>query len=463
MADFKTQQDFRKGSLLRKINEDPTYLSFFLVFDIVSKEESPLFAGPAMDYLTKVLNKTYSQKYAVALDNFQKVLLKINKELPWFWQTISGVDQAMTYENLAEPWWGAKKPKLEIECLEENVELTAIGLMDLYKRACYDFVRWVEVIPPNLRHFQMQVWVSEVRAFQQDTGAKDLGFFDNPENSGETGTVTPINQELSLTAKPFIQLNFSHCEFDIDSIAPMFADLGKNPELKKPKIAIKWGAVNQINQRLGVNLVTEVDDSPLSQAAQGTGGELSYTPFNPDADRKTIINPRETARGGFSLPGDPTFKSVLKDNTLGKIGDAVDDAISGITGRINSAKDSLSLKNNSDIGNVHGGTSGLASTLIDRATESVLSKLLLGNVHGLSGGGSLLDAVQSGSINAIANQVGQLFGGANNAGGGGGGGINEKIHPMGIDSSPDGFLNQRIHEAGTDSTPDGNLNDNVYE
>ena len=81
MADFKRQQDFRKGSLLRKINEDPTYLSFFLVFDVVSREESPLFAGPAMDYLTKVLNQEYAKKYATALENFQKVLLKINKDV----------------------------------------------------------------------------------------------------------------------------------------------------------------------------------------------------------------------------------------------------------------------------------------------------------------------------------------------------------------------------------------------
>ena len=456
MADFKRQQDFRKGSLLRKINEDPTYLSFFLVFDTQSPE-SPLFNGAAMNYLTKVLNQSNGQdKFGKALANFQKVLLKVNKELPWFWQTISGLDAAMTYEKMVDPWWGANKPKLEIECLEENVELTAIGLMDLYKRACYDFTRWVEVIPPNLRHFQMQVWVSEVRRFQQDSDAKNLGFFDNPDNGGDGGNVKKLNQDFSLAAKPFIQLNFSHCEFDIDSIAPMFADLGKNPEMKKPKIAIEWGVVTQINQQLGANLVTEVNDSPLEQAAQG-----DYNPFDPSADRRTISKDGD-GKGGFALPGDPTFKSVLKDATLGKIGDAVGNAVDGITGRVNSAVNSLTLQGNSDIGNVHGGATGLASTLIGRATDSIMSKLLLGNVHGISGG-SLLDAVQAGSINAIANQLGSLFGGAGNAGGGSGGGINEKIHPPGVDSSPDGFLNYRIHEPGIDSTPDGNLNSNVHE
>jgi hypothetical protein len=108
---------------------------------------------------------------------------------------------------------------------------------------------------------------------------------------------------------------------------------------------------------------------------------------------------------------------------------------------------------------VHGGTTGLASTLVNRAEDAIMSRLLLGNVHGVSGG-SLLDAVQAGSINAIANQLGGLFGGSSNSGPSS---INENIHPVGVDSSPDGFLNYRIHDPGVDSSPDGNLNDNVHE
>ena len=166
MADFKNINDFRKGNILRKINEDPTYLSFFILFDTINREESPLFSGPAKDYLDKVLNPTYSKKHSIALENFQKVLIKINRELPWFWQTLSGLEGAMTYENLTDPYRGGENSKIEIECLEENVELTAIGLMDLYKRACYDFERYVEVLPHNLRHFSMYVFVTEVRKFQ---------------------------------------------------------------------------------------------------------------------------------------------------------------------------------------------------------------------------------------------------------------------------------------------------------
>ena len=222
MADInksgRDRNDFRKGSVVRKIHEDPTYLSFFFMFDDQDRMHSPLLSGAAEDYLSKVLNQDYAKQYLTNLKNFKKVLFKINKEMPWFWQSITGLDLAMTYNGMQEPFWGAEKPKLEITCLEENVELTAFGLMDLYKRACYDFTRWVEVIPHNLRHFSMTVFVTEIRAFQQDTAARNLGIYDedgalfNASNAGGT-SVIPINQEFSVEAKPFIQLKFEHCEF----------------------------------------------------------------------------------------------------------------------------------------------------------------------------------------------------------------------------------------------------------
>ena len=96
MADFGKQQDFRKGSILRKLHEDPTYLSFFLAFETSDREGSPLLSGAAKDYLTKVLRADEGNKYAKHLENFQKVLMKINREMPWFWQSLAGIDTAMT-------------------------------------------------------------------------------------------------------------------------------------------------------------------------------------------------------------------------------------------------------------------------------------------------------------------------------------------------------------------------------
>lgn len=477
MADInksgRDRNDFRKGSVVRKIHEDPTYLSFFFMFDDQDRMHSPLLSGAAEDYLSKVLNQDYAKQYLTNLKNFKKVLFKINKEMPWFWQSITGLDLAMTYNGMQEPFWGAEKPKLEITCLEENVELTAFGLMDLYKRACYDFTRWVEVIPHNLRHFSMTVFVTEIRAFQQDTAARNLGIYDedgalfNASNAGGT-SVIPINQEFSVEAKPFIQLKFEHCEFDIDSIASMFSDLSKNPELIKPKIAIRWDSVSQVNQKLGTNLELEAIDSPFDGI---TGEAASYNPFDPSNDRRTV-----NGNDGFSLPSDATFKETLKKRTLGRVTDAVNDTVDAVGNRVENIQNSLTLQNNSDIGNVYGQPTGLAGQLLNRAEDAVLGKLLLGNVHGLNPG-TLLDAIGQGSVNGILNQVGQLFG------------VNDplqtpnmdNVHPTAVDSSPDGNISPkkvyddipqepqvRINEnvypnPGIDSTPDGNLNQNVHE
>lgn len=458
MADFKTINDFRKGTVLRKINEDPTYLSFFFVFDDVDKAESPLLAGPAQDYLEKVIRADIGKTYSQNLQNFKKVLFKINKELPWFWQTVSGLEGALKLNRMEEPWYGAEDNRLEIECLEENVELTAIGLMDLYKRATYDLARWVEIIPANLRRFRMQVWVSEVRKFQQDTEARNLGIGDNPDSklnssNSQGGSKKSINENFSLEAKPFIQLQFSHCEFDPDSIADMFADLSKNPELKKPKIAITYGNVEQLSQKLGAN----IEDAVVADdkfAGILTEDSTNYNPFDPNA------SPNALTAEGFNIPGKSTFGDVVKNRTLGKAQDAVEGAIDGATSRVDNTINSLTLQGNSEIGNVYGIPTGLAGNLLNQAEDAVLGKLLLGNVYGASG--SLLDAVQAGSINAIANQVGQLFG-TNNPGPSGGGGISENIYPPGVDSSPDGDISpQKVYD---DIPPESNspINDNAHE
>ena len=454
MADFKTGNDFRKGTVLRKINEDPTYLSFFFMFDTQDKEHSPLLAGGAKDYLENVVRDDIAKPYIQNLDNFNRLLLKINKDMPWFWQNLSGLENAMMFRDMQEPWWGAEKPALEIECLEENIELTAIALMDFYKRACYDFTRWVEVIPRNLREFTMWVVVSEVRAIQQNTNARNLGINDNPDSpgvnsSGVTSDGTKaINGPMSLEARPFIKLKFTHCEFDIDSIANSFADLSKNPELRKPKINIKWGTVSQVDQQFG-------------ETVSGTDGEDKFT------DRQGQLPDYSTS------PFDP------RQRVQDKIGDLASGVKDAAAARLNNIKDQFGMNDSGRLGNAYGSNLGqLANNLIDGAQDAVLANLFLGNVHGASELGSFQDAIRAGSINGIGNLVTDMFGSTGNnprpqvdkrekvypdrlpendfLG-------KENIHPVGVDSSPDGNITpKRVYD---DQSPDidNPINENVHE
>ena len=143
--DFKTRNEFRKGMRLRRIDEDPTYLSFMFLFhynDHGDVGHSPLLDGTAERYLRNVVRDDIGAKYADNLKNFVRVLRRVNQEMPWFWTELKGIEKCLNY-NMLEPYRGAEDATIEIGCLEENVELTAIGLMDLYKRSCFDFERYV--------------------------------------------------------------------------------------------------------------------------------------------------------------------------------------------------------------------------------------------------------------------------------------------------------------------------------
>ena len=476
MSDFKHINEFRKGTTLRKISEDPTYLSFFIMFDSVDPEHSPLLSGRAEAYLKKFVDGPAGTNYAGNLAAFKKVLMKINKDMPWFWQKISGLELTQTYGKMQEPWHGAENPKIDIECLEENVELTAMSLMMLYRKAVYDYQRYVEILPKNLRYFRVWIVMSEVRTFQQSPEARDFGLYGNSmtrENvttpsgisqiksalgkGSETKIATvpggfdlPLVKNYSAEAKPHVMIELDFCEWITDSIADMFADASKMPELKKPKISFSWQHAHISGSKFGPN-ITEDEKADLIPK-KPEDGLYPNTPFNPLANAQNAIS------------------------------DKVNGLADGLVNRFNNLKNSLPGQGNNPLGRVYPeGLTGAAATIANAGMDKVKS-LILDNVHGAGTGlGSLGDinsALEAGSINGIANLAGQLF--KTKSKKPAKGNITpEKIYEPGIDSSPDDKLNDRvydpiqqttdqpispnrIYDPGVDSTPDNNINDNVH-
>ena len=382
MQDFKTTLDFRKGFRYSKLAEDPTYLTFFFMFDYFS-EESPLFNGEAENYLKNVVKD--SEK-AESLANFKKILQRINSELPWFWQSVSGIDTTRQYGNMEEPWWGADKPAIEISCLE-TVELTVSGMIDLYKKAAYDFNRWVEVIPKNLRRFRMWVWVSEVRDFSTSSASKA---FSALQEAGGNNVVSNDNSVKS--AKPFFQIELKYCTWDIDSTSNIFADLSRSPsEVAAPTIKIFYE-------------------------------DVSYN----------------AEYGNNSLPN--------ANRTLGEmLGDI--------------AKEKLDR---------------IASGAIDRVSESLQARALLGNVHGINLASTIQDAFTAGSVNGIAN----ILNGVNTTssgdnGGGNLGEVHDKVpqkneSPRGnvygnVAQDSEGLTPENVYTNSNVTDNEGPINQNVHK
>ena len=211
---------FLKGFKLSKQGnyEDPTYLGFKIIFDFgtlpISPEDgippSPLFKdisyffesggsfaatnpfsqqqydyrNPSPDGMVQFYSATsfleqrefdfdYGPKRADMLRQFKSTLDNILSNSPWFFQSISGLDQLA---KVARPGYqsegseGGFNPQrtagktLEITTLE-SLNLRISALADLYNQATFDYDNMRELLPRNLRRFTMYIFVSEVRNF----------------------------------------------------------------------------------------------------------------------------------------------------------------------------------------------------------------------------------------------------------------------------------------------------------
>lgn len=266
MSDFKNISDFRKGSYRNYPYQDPTYLSFALLFDWYNPEESPLLAGPAESFLEKLgESDSYYQDRLEDLKNFKDALKKINTELPWYWQSLKGLDRIQKYDPL-NAYLGGDDARIEIETLE-SLNLPITGLMHLYRRAAFDERKWTWIIPANLRKFKIYIYVTEVRSIQIKVNTKIGGIPSKlnkdaisgfPDNFKPTVDAQNDNAEIMGTqGRPYFMFGLGYCEWDMTTGSNIFADLSKNPEMAVSSIGFTYEKLEKVEARVLNGIIKE--------------------------------------------------------------------------------------------------------------------------------------------------------------------------------------------------------------
>lgn len=377
--DFRKSGLYTKGALGGNIKlpyQDPTYLTFGFMFvdsEMMtdSRESSPLLSGAAERFLEKIKNTASApEKYALRLQNlkdFKSALMKINKEMPWYWQSLKGLDRLQQYDP-NRPYWGGEGAQLTIDCLE-SINLAITGLMSLYKKAVFDEEKWSYIIPANLRKFSMYVYVSEIRNIDIGSYVNNPDFTDESYEKDEN-----INLDIAAKNIPQILFRLDFCEFDMESGSTAISELSSSaPEAASQQIIIKYEKMQEVNGSYLNGVITQVPDKmterniPLVEVEVPPSGLQSRLNSIADAASTSLKNLAESK----------------KQEILGAVTGAINDRIPTPENLIMNAVRQLDEAT--------------------RVTQKGLEQAILGNIYGAGPGDQITEALQRGGINGLGN------------------------------------------------------------
>lgn len=354
--------------------DEPTFLSFFLIFDWTGSG-SPLFNGKAAAFLRDVYG---DEARAQKLEQFIKYLKKINLEMPWFWQSITGLEAAHTYGALKDPY-GFADAKIEIDCLD-TLDFTIAGIFDLYRSCVIDTNRYVEVLPGNLRKFRVYVHVQEIRNFVPFIGAdsnvdtvKKLAGMSGADRKAALDSVTSMSAAdgykmmqdrldsdvLDWKAKgmgPRFVTRLDNCKFDWDNGSKMFSEIS-NVDISAPvkhKMCFYYQGA-RISEVEYLTAFNYKDADPLSPFDNDILNDLANKGMAAAVDAGNQIITAGTAaaeRALDNLKGKLLLGNVYGANTLSNLQDAFN------AGSINAIKPLVSREDERDISSGAGGSIG---------------------------------------------------------------------------------------------------------
>lgn len=356
---------FRKGHLVSNSKnpyQDPTYLTFTIMFNVMS----PLFNK---EVAVKSLKEQYKEEVkSEMLEGFIDTMLMINREMPWYWKSISGVERAFDYD-FTKPYRGGDDAILTIDC-NESINLAITGLMDMYRESVYNMDGWTQVLPDNYKWFDMHVIVSEVREIQTTKKTR-------------AGLTKDINNDITADNKPKFMFTFGRCKFVNDSAKETFESLNSTaPENPGPKIRIKYETVKKTDASYLNGISTAlITDGP------GVGTETANPTFGQRA-ASALNDAAATVTDGIR-DFNPINEFVRPNNVYGSV---LDQAFERAVGELD---------------DVAGGVGNIADNLFKDATGSItregrgLITSAKENIFGLDGAATLGAALRQGAINSI--------------------------------------------------------------
>ena len=216
---------------LTNIGGEPGYFYFKIFFKFKTnyglladllKEHSnqkQLSQGSAIFYLASIEHRYKHEQIPhrmLALYKFGSTLRSLQTETPWFFKGVNGLDK-LNSQFLANI---GKQQMLEIVCNTESVDMRLGTLLDLYKYACYDYANCKEIIPVNLRKFDMSIITYHMPLKLYNTHIIQSNQRNKKDRKNvESKTMYPTTGEINFSnVMSYKMYSFKNCEFDTETL-----------------------------------------------------------------------------------------------------------------------------------------------------------------------------------------------------------------------------------------------------
>lgn len=197
------------------------------------------------------LKMNYEDERADQLVKFVNLLSNISSYSPWYFSEITGLDTALERKQITDFKWEDERKKISIKCLPDAYDNRIGTLLDLYRSIVWSWQMKREIVPSNLRKFDMGIFIfndpitnfSLLHSYLVDQNSpldtleirKNLG----DRKSGEKGSgnvlnifkIPPVTEYSTIGesevdyCSSYKYIEFHNCEIDYNSSKSGLASL----------------------------------------------------------------------------------------------------------------------------------------------------------------------------------------------------------------------------------------------
>lgn len=173
---------------------------------------------------------------AEKLEHFVRLLSDINTYSPWYFSSIGGLNEALERKGIEDGKIDmSENKKLTISCLPDAFDNRIGTLLELYRDITWSWVNKRQVIPANLRKFDMAVYIFETPNKYWHQPIPKKSYFNVPtQNPAPDAIIGSENGNFKVSYK---MIEFHDCEFDYNSIKSGWSEMSNETGVQ-PKYTI---------------------------------------------------------------------------------------------------------------------------------------------------------------------------------------------------------------------------------